>query len=212
MLRGGTGGKETSTEGMSAASGITGLNLVLCFGTGRSFLIPSSNEVPRSSDFLSTIICRCLGTGLSIKPSSSRSLLSSTKVKCGSCNKVGVSHWPRVLLRLDRMRLWCPGRLMPICSSRSWVNALHSCSVVSPALRKTSSYCSRRSTLNQSGNVRQESDWDVMFGKLQVTYHHFTFTPGLRFTATKHSKYSEFLAYFSGCDKVLAARLNSHAK
>lgn len=143
MLRGGTGGKATSIEGISGASGITGLNLVLCFATGRAFLISSSNKIPRSSDFLSTLICLCLGTGLSITSSSSRSLLSSINVKCGSCIKVGVSHWTRVLLRLDRMRLWCPGRLIPICSSRSCVKARHSCSVVSPALRKTSLYCSR---------------------------------------------------------------------
>lgn len=145
---------------------LSSLILVPCLSLGTGFSLCGGGGF----DVASSLFARSFktgfpstgtGTGLCVSntlacPASTDpwSLSDSTGSECGSLLAC-------VLLRLARMRLRWPGRVMPICSSWSAVRLRHCCNVSSPALWKASEYCSSRRTHNQSDTVTQDSHWDM---------------------------------------------------
>lgn len=141
------------------------LDTCLSRGTGFSLSFGVGLHVSPSSLWLSgRPLCSCwAGASLSVfnnlqLPVSDVRSPSAFSVSPSHCATTG-SRLLYVLFRLARMRLWWPGRVMPICSSWPAARLWHSCTVFSPAVWNASEYCSRRSPHSQSPTVTQDSDW-----------------------------------------------------
>lgn len=99
------------------------------------------------------------GTGNGLSPPRNSACPISSDLSNGPM--VWASWFPCVLFRLAKMRLWWPGRVIPMHSSCSGVRLRHCCNVAYPALWNASEYCSRRSTPSHSPTLAQDSDWDI---------------------------------------------------
>lgn len=137
------------------------LDTCLSLGTGFSLSLGAGLGASPS------LVSRCIRTGFSCTGTGTGLSLSSAwacPVSCAwwACASDSVSRLPWLLLRLAKMRLWWPGRVMPMASSWSGVRLRHCLNVVRPALWNTSEYCSRRSTHNHSKTFGQGSHWDMI--------------------------------------------------